>query len=98
METPSSASSNKTDESAYWKANIRLLLQLLFVWFVASFGCGVLLVDWLDQFQIFGVKLGFWMSQQGAIYIFVAIIFIYSWRMKKLEQRFNLDDSSEVAK
>lgn len=83
------------DEGAYWRANISLLLKLLILWFMVSFGCGVLLVDWLDQFSIFGFKLGFWMSQQGAIYIFIAIIFIYAWRMKKLEQRYGMSDKEE---
>lgn len=79
----------------YWRANLGLLAKLLSVWFVVSFGCGILLADWLDQFSFFGFKLGFWFAQQGAIYVFVALIFIYSWRMKVLERRFGVDDDEE---
>ena len=53
----------------YWRANLGLLAKLLSVWFVVSFGCGILLADWLDQFSFFGFKLGFWFAQQGAIYV-----------------------------
>ena len=60
------------NNKAYWRANISLLSKLLVVWFVVSFGCGIILVDWLDQFSLFGFKLGFWFAQQGAIYVFVA--------------------------
>ncbi|TNE39434.1 MAG: DUF4212 domain-containing protein [Alphaproteobacteria bacterium] len=80
---------------AYWQANIALVLKLLAVWFLASFGAGILLGPVLDGFHLFGFKLGFWFAQQGSIYIFVALIFIYVWRMKKLEARFGLDDSPE---
>lgn len=81
--------------NSYWRANLTLLAKLLSVWFIVSFGCGILLVDWLDQFSFFGFKLGFWFAQQGAIYVFVALIFIYSWRMKVLERRFGVDDDEE---
>ena len=82
----------------YWKANISLLIKLLCIWFIVSFGCGILLVDWLDQFQFFGFKLGFWFAQQGSIYVFVVLIFIYSWRIKKIEQQFDMDDSNPAGK
>jgi putative solute:sodium symporter small subunit len=76
----------------YWRANLRLLAQLLTVWFMVSFGCGIVLVDWLDQFSLFGFKLGFWFAQQGAIYVFVALIFIYAWRIHAIERAFGVDD------
>lgn len=79
----------------YWRANISLLLKLLVVWFLASFGAGILFGPALDQFQIFGFKLGFWFAQQGSIYIFVILIFTYVARMKVLERRFGLDDAAE---
>ncbi len=69
----------------YWRANIKLLLVLLAVWFLVSFLCGIVLVDYLNQFRLFGYKLGFWFSQQGAIYFFVLLIFIYAWRMNRLD-------------
>ena len=85
------------NNKAYWMANISLLSKLLVVWFVVSFGCGIILVDWLDQFSLFGFKLGFWFAQQGAIYVFVALIFIYTWRMKVIDRQFGVsDDENET--
>ena len=81
---------------SYWKANLRLMISLLLVWFVASFGCGILLVDYLNQFRLFGFKLGFWFSQQGSIYIFVILIFVYVWRMNKLDKRYDVDEDGEL--
>lgn len=86
---------NKQLSAQYWRANLKLLGGLLCLWFVVSFGFGILLADWLDQFVIFGFKLGFWFAQQGAIYAFVVIIFIYTWRMRALERSFGIDDSGE---
>jgi putative solute:sodium symporter small subunit len=80
---------------SYWQANIRLVLGLLFIWFLVSFGCGILFVDFLDQFHFFGFKLGFWFAQQGSIFVFVILIFVYINRIKKLEQRFDKDKSAE---
>jgi len=80
-------------ENAYWRANIRLMLSLLFVWFVVSFGCGILFLDFLNQFQLFGFKLGFWFSQQGSIFVFVCLIFIYTWRMNYLDKVFGVEES-----
>ena len=74
---------------------MRLMISLLVVWFLASFGCGILFVDYLNQFRLFGFKLGFWFSQQGSIYIFVILIFVYVWRMNKLDKRFGVDEDSE---
>ncbi|XOV87481.1 MAG: DUF4212 domain-containing protein [Pseudomonadota bacterium] len=80
------------DNSAYWRANIRLMLSLLAVWFFVSFVCGILIVDYLDQFRLFGYKLGFWFSQQGSIYFFVVLIFVYVWRMNRLDRKFGVDE------
>ena len=80
---------------SYWKANLRLMISLLVVWFLVSFGCGILFVDYLNQFRLFGFKLGFWFSQQGSIYIFVILIFVYVWRMNKLDKRYGVDEDSE---
>ena len=76
----------------YWRRNKRYLLILLTVWFLASYGCGILFVDELNTIHIGGFKLGFWFAQQGAIYIFVAIIFIYVKWMNKLDREFNVDE------
>ena len=80
---------------SYWQANIRLVLGLLFIWFLVSFGCGILFVDFLDQFHFFGFKLGFWFAQQGSIFVFVILIFVYINRIKKLEQIFDKNKSTE---
>ena len=76
----------------YWKANLKLLAALLFIWFVISFGFGIILSDFLDQFSLGGFKLGFWFAQQGSIYIFVILIFIYVYLMNKLDKKHNLEE------
>ena len=77
---------------AYWKANLTLMTSLLAIWFLVSFGCGILFVEYLNQFRLFGFKLGFWFSQQGSIYAFVILIFVYVWRMNKLDKRYGVDE------
>jgi putative solute:sodium symporter small subunit len=76
----------------YWKANIRLVIGCLIVWFTVSFGFGVLLVKQLNAFRLGGYQLGFWFAQQGSIYIFVALIFFYAWRMNQLDRKFNVEE------
>lgn len=81
------------DQAAlYWKANIALVVKLMTVWFVASFGAGILFGEALDRFMFFGWPVGFWFAQQGAIYVFVALIFIYARQMKKLEAKYGFSD------
>ena len=77
---------------AYWKANVRLLLGLLVVWFTVSYGFGILLVDVLNRVRIpgTGFPLGFWFAQQGSIYVFVVLIFVYVWAMNRLDARFGV--------
>lgn len=81
-----------SDTNSYWKENIRLLLKLLAVWFIVSFGMGIIFADYLDQFHFFGFRLGFWMSQQGSIYVFVALIFIYVHKMNKLDKKYGVEE------
>jgi putative solute:sodium symporter small subunit len=83
---------------SYWNENIRILLSLLSIWFLVSFGFGILLSDWLDQFQIGGFKLGFWFAQQGSIYVFIILIFIYIHLMDKLDKKYFGDDDLESDK
>jgi putative solute:sodium symporter small subunit len=75
------------DPRAYWKANLRLVGILLSVWFLVSYGFGILLVDVLNRVRIpgTGFPLGFWFAQQGSIYVFVILIFVYVWRMNRLD-------------
>lgn len=77
---------------AYWRANIRLLATLLSIWFAASFGAGILFRDFLDQFSIGGYPLGFWFAQQGAVYVFLALILVYVVAMHRIERKFDVDD------
>lgn len=90
--SPEEAGAGNGHEGAYWKENIRLLLTLMAIWFVVSFGFGILLRDFLDQFMLGGFPLGFWFAQQGSIYVFIVLVFYYAWRMKKIEQRYALHD------
>jgi len=71
----------------YWKSNIKILLILLTLWFLVSFGFGIIISDWLDQFKIGGFKLGFWFAQQGSIFSFVILIFVYVYLMEKLDKK-----------
>ncbi|WNJ18054.1 DUF4212 domain-containing protein [Pontibacter sp. G13] len=79
--------------NAYWRTNLLYMVVLLFIWFAVSLGAGVLFVDQLDQFSIGGFKLGFWMAQQGSIYVFVALIFIYVFLMNRLDKKHGVDES-----
>ena len=83
------------DPKAYWHANLRIIGSLLTICFTVSFGFGILLSDWLDQFQLGGFKLGFWFAQQGSIYIFIILIFIYIHLMNKLDKKYFGKDNSE---
>ena len=76
----------------YWKANLKLTFTMLVIWFVSSYVLGILLVEQLNAIRIGGYKLGFWFAQQGSMYIFVAIIFVYAARMKALDRKFGVHD------
>lgn len=76
----------------YWSANLRLLAILLTIWFIVSFGFGILLVEPLNAFMLGGYPLGFWFAQQGSIYIFVILIFIYATSMNKLDEKFDVGE------
>ncbi len=79
------------DVRGYWRENIRVLVVLLSIWFAVSFGLGILLVEPLNAFSLGGFPLGFWFAQQGAIYVFVALIFVYARWMDRVDRRFDLD-------
>ena len=72
----------------YWKANLLILSIILFIWFIASFGFGIIWSESLDEIKIWGFKLGFWFAQQGSIYIFVLLIFIYVALMNRLDKKY----------
>lgn len=88
------AQSTQRNAVGFWKANLRLVATLLAVWFVVSFGFGILLRPALDAVAIGGAPLGFWFAQQGAIYVFVVLIFVYAWRVAALEKRFGVSDDA----
>ncbi len=84
--------SDKANYEAYWRANIKLVFIYLAVWFLVSFGFGILLVEQLNTIKIAGFKLGFWFAQQGSIYTFLILIFYYVQQMNKLDKKYNVND------
>jgi len=83
---------SEEDAKAYWKENVGIMVKLMLIWFAVSFGCGILLVDVLNTIQIGGYKLGFWFAQQGSIYTFVILIFVYAKKMGDLDRKYGVDD------
>lgn len=80
----------KSAHKAYWKATIRLTISLLAVWFLVSFGAGILFRDMLDKFSLGGAPLGFWFAQNGSIYVFMVLIFIYCRKMTQYEKKYGI--------
>jgi putative solute:sodium symporter small subunit len=78
--------------SAYWKENLRYLLILLSIWFAVSYGAGILFKQALDSITLGGFPLGFWFAQQGSIYVFVILIFVYVHLMNKLDKKYGYDE------
>lgn len=83
---------NNDKAAGYWRENLRLVLSLLAIWAAVSFGCGVILVDVLNEFTFMGFKLGFWFAQQGAMYVFVALIFVYVAKANTLDKKYNVQE------
>tara|TARA_Y100001960_G_scaffold101561_1_gene109282 strand:+ start:520 stop:783 length:264 start_codon:yes stop_codon:yes gene_type:complete len=79
----------------YWNSNLKIVSVLLVIWFLVSFGFGILFSDFLDQIKIGGFKLGFWFAQQGSIYIFVVLIFVYVYLMQKLDETISEEEDSD---
>lgn len=77
---------------AYWKENLGYLAILLSIWFLVSFVFGILLVDQLNTIKLGGFKLGFWFAQQGSMYVFVILIFVYVKMMNKLDKKYGVDE------
>jgi putative solute:sodium symporter small subunit len=84
----------KTSHKKYWKTNLKYLTILLSIWFLTSYAFGILLVDNLNEIQIWGFPLGFWFAQQGAIYVFVILIFVYVYLMNRLDKAYGFDQES----
>lgn len=83
---------DKTSSNAYWRANIRLIIGCLIVWFLCSFGCGILLRPMLSGISVGGTDLGFWFAQQGSILVFLVLIFFYAWRMNRIDAQYGVEE------
>ncbi len=83
---------NEDTAKEYWNENLNLVISLLSVWAVVSFGCGILFVDYLNEIQFAGFKLGFWFAQQGAIYVFLVLIAVYVKKANKLDEKYGVDE------
>ena len=83
---------NPTQRKKYWRENLKYLAILLFIWFVVSYGFGILFVDELNTIRLVGFKLGFWFAQQGSIYVFVILIFVYVKLMNKLDKKYSVNE------
>jgi len=84
---------NEARRNTYWHTNLKYLGILLSIWFLVSYGCGILWVEELNQYKIGGFKLGFWFAQQGAIYVFVVLILVYIYLMNKLDNKYADDEN-----
>ena len=82
----------RAPEHGYWRKNMRLVAICLAVWFVVSFGFGILLKDFLNQFTFAGFELGFWFAQQGSMYVFLVIIFVYAVRMTRIDRDHGVEE------
>jgi putative solute:sodium symporter small subunit len=80
------------DAVGYWRANLRLLIICLIIWFIVSYGFGILLVEPLNAIKFGGYKLGFWFAQQGSIYVFLVLIFVYAFAMNQLDKKFDVHE------
>ncbi|ARV14754.1 DUF4212 domain-containing protein [Polaribacter sp. SA4-12] len=84
--------SHKTQMKKYWRENLKYLAILLSIWFLVSFVFGILLVEQLNTIKLGGFKLGFWFAQQGSLYVFVVLIFVYMKLMNKLDKKYGVDE------
>ena len=83
---------SENSRKEYWQKNIKLVTWCMIVWFVVSFGFGIILLEPLNAIRIGGYKLGFWFAQQGSIYVFVILIFVYSKMMENLDKEFGVEE------
>ena len=83
---------NKSNQKKYWRENLKYLAILLSIWFLVSYGFGILWVEELNKIKLGGFKLGFWFAQQGSIYVFVILIFVYVRLMNRLDKKYKLDE------
>jgi len=84
--------SDTKDLKGYWRTNVRYLVALLLVWFIVSYGAGIVFAPYLNTVQLGGFPLGFWFAQQGSIYVFVVLIFVYVYLMNRLDRKYDVDE------
>ncbi|GGO84962.1 membrane protein [Marinobacterium nitratireducens] len=77
---------------AYWSENLRIISTYLVIWFIVSYGFGILFVEQLNAIQFFGFPLGFWFAQQGSIFVFVVLIWAYVFSMNKLDEKYDVHE------
>ena len=87
--------SPESNRRAYWRENLIIVATLLTVWFVVSYLLSIIFVDDLNEIQMGGFRLGFWIAQQGSLFVFVALIFIYVWLMNRLDRKYGLEEENE---
>lgn len=87
---------DQANKDAYWKANLTYVGILLAIWFIVSYGCAILFVDQLNEIKVAGFKLGFWFAQQGSIFVFTILIFVYKFLMDKLDKKYGFDEADEI--
>ena len=87
--------SNDDRMAEYWSKNVSLMLRVFLIWFVVSFGCGIVFVDWLNQFRLGGYPMGFWFAQQGSIFVFVGLVFYYAHKMSSIDREFGVDEEAD---
>lgn len=97
IDSPVDGASTSRSRQQYWRANLKILLLLLSVWFGASFGLSILAVDVLDQIKFAGFPLGFWMAQQGSIVVFLIIILVYTFCMNRLDKAYGVEEKGPKA-
>ena len=86
---------DKERRKEYWYTNLKYVGVLLGIWFLVSYVFGILLVEPLNEIQMGGFKLGFWFAQQGSIYVFIVLIFVYAWAMRRLDRKYDVDEQEE---
>ena len=94
-DTGDSTTSSAANRAAYWRANVKCIVTLLTIWAVVSFGCGILFIEQLNAFRFGQLPLGFWFAQQGSIYVFVLLIFVYAVVMDRLDRKYGVKESAE---
>ena len=87
--------SNDDRMAKYWSKNVSLMVRVFVIWFVVSFGCGIVFVDWLNQFRLGGYPMGFWFAQQGSIFVFVGLVFYYAHKMSSIDREFGVDEEAD---